>query len=146
MLTRACVVIVLSCVCGKNTIEIGVRTATLGVSGQSPNHFKILTLIDLHRKKYEEKAPLSIKVAKTIKKQTRNMKKRILMKLLCKSNQIVYQIIAVVCLVSISFTHEFIIEDNSIEHHTTAHYFNRTRQSRCKCARYRSQRSIDGQR
>lgn len=61
------------------------------------------------------------------------MKKRILLKLICISNQLVYQIVVVICLVSISFTHEFIIEDNSIEHHRMAHDHNRTRQSRCKC-------------
>lgn len=63
------------------------------------------------------------------------MKQRILLKLICESSQLVSQIVVVICLVSISFTHEFIIDDNSVEHNSMAHNHSRTRQGRCKCVR-----------
>lgn len=64
------------------------------------------------------------------------MKQRILLKLICESSQLVSQIVVVICLVSISFTHEYIIDDNSIEHNSMPHNHNRTRQGRCKCVTF----------
>lgn len=64
------------------------------------------------------------------------MKQRIFLKLICESSQLVSQIVVVICLVSISFTHEYIIDDNSIDHNSMTHNNNRTRQGRCKCVTF----------
>lgn len=64
------------------------------------------------------------------------MEERIVWQLIFNSNQLAHQLVVVICLVLISLTHEFIIEENMIEEHSVAPYRNQTRQGRCKCIQW----------